>query len=134
MNKFRDAIERFFYGRNGMDELGQFTFGLYMVMLVLNIFTRNVFFYWLEMLLVVIFLFRCLSKNLTKRQDENRRYLERQDAFLRWQRIQKRRWADRKTHVYRKCPHCGTMIRLPKVKGKHTTNCPKCHKDFDVTV
>lgn len=134
MNKFRDAVERFFYGRNGMDELGQFTFGLYMVMLVLNIFTRNIFFYWLEMLLVILFLFRCLSKNLTKRQDENRRYLERQDTFLRWQRIQKRRWTDRKTHVYRKCPHCGTMIRLPKVKGKHTTNCPKCHKDFDVTV
>lgn len=134
MNKFRNAIERFFYGRNGMDELGQFTFGLYMVMLILNIFTRNIFFYWLEMLLVVIFLFRCLSKNLTKRQSENRKYLERQDIFLRWQRIQKRRWTDRKTHVYRKCPHCGTMIRLPKVKGKHTTNCPKCHKDFDVTV
>lgn len=134
MNKFRDAVERFFYGRNGMDELGQFTFGLYMVMLVLNIFTRNIFFYWLEMLLVIIFLFRCLSKNLTKRQDENRRYLDHQDTFLRWQRIQKRRWTDRKTHVYRKCPHCGTMIRLPKVKGKHTTNCPKCHKDFDVTV
>ena len=99
MNKFRDAVERFFYGRNGMDELGQFTFGLYMVMLVLNIFTRNIFFYWLEMLLVIIFLFRCLSKNLTKRQDENRRYLDRQDTFLRWQRIQKRRWTDRKTHV-----------------------------------
>lgn len=134
MNKFRDAVERFFYGRNGMDELGQFTFGLYMVMLVLNIFTRNVFFYWLDMLLVIVFLFRCLSKNLTKRQDENRRYLEKQDVFLRWQRIQKRRWTDRKTHVYRKCPHCGTTIRLPKVKGKHTTNCPKCHKDFDVNV
>lgn len=134
MNKFRDAIERFFYGRNGMDELGQFTFGLYMAMLILNIFTRNVLFYWLEMILVIIFLFRCLSKNLTRRQSENYKYLDKQDAFMRWQRIQKRRWADRKTHVYRKCPHCGTTIRLPKVKGKHTTNCPKCHKDFDVKV
>lgn len=133
-NKLRDAIQRFLYGRHGMDDLGQFTFILYMILFVLNLLTRNIVFYYVELVVVFLFLFRCLSKNLTKRQEENRKYVETKNKFFRFFRIQKRRWTDRKTHVYRTCPHCRTTVRLPKIKGTHTTTCPKCRKDFDVKV
>ena len=133
-NRIRDALQRFMYGRRGMDELGQFTFIVYIVLFVLNMITRNVFLYYLELIVCFLFLFRALSKNLTKRYEENSSYLAIRDRVARFCRIQKRRWTDRKTHVYRKCPYCKTTIRLPRIKGTHSTTCPKCKRDFNVRV
>ncbi|MFR2916862.1 MAG: hypothetical protein ACLTKQ_08005 [Acutalibacteraceae bacterium] len=44
------------------------------------------------------------------------------------------KWAFRKTHVFKKCPGCKAVLRLPRKKGKHTVNCPHCHKNFTVHV
>ena len=49
-------------------------------------------------------------------------------------KLRKKKWAYRKTHIYRKCPNCKAEIRLPKKKGKHVCTCPRCKKDFDVIV
>lgn len=133
-NRIRDALQRFMYGRRGMDELGQFTFIVYIVLFVLNMITRNMILYYLELIVCFLFLYRALSKNLTKRYQENSSYLEMRDKIARFFRIQKRRWTDRKTHVYRKCPYCKTTIRLPRIKGTHATTCPKCKRDFNVKV
>ena len=133
-NRIRDALQRFMYGRRGMDELGQFTFIVYFVLFVLNMITRNMILYYLELIVCFLFLYRALSKNLTKRYQENSSYLEMRDKIARFFRIQKRRWTDRKTHVYRKCPYCKTTIRLPRIKGTHATTCPKCKRDFNVKV
>lgn len=134
MNKFKDALNRFFQDRYGMDQLGQALFVLYIITFALNLLTRSMIFYALGLALVFFFLFRCLSKNYEKRRSENEWYLERYNKYARLLRLLKRVWKDRNTHVYRKCPYCKTMIRLPRVKGRHTTNCPKCHKDFEVKV
>ena len=133
-NRIRDALQRFMYGRRGMDELGQFTFIVYIVLFVLNMITRNMILYYLELIVCFLFLYRALSKNLTKRYQENSSYLEMRDKISRFFRIQKRRWTDRKTNVYRKCPYCKTTIRLPRIKGTHATTCPKCKRDFNVKV
>lgn len=134
MNKFRQLLENFLRGRYGIDNLGQTIFALYIATFLLNLVTRQYIFYTLGLVLVVIFLYRCLSKDISKRYQENQRYLERFGKIHRFFRLQKRKWNDRDTHVYRKCPNCSATIRLPKIKGKHTTTCPKCHKDFDVKV
>ena len=39
-----------------------------------------------------------------------------------------------KCHVYRKCPNCKAVLRLPNKVGKHTTVCPRCNKEFKVRV
>ena len=134
MNKFRQILENFLRGRYGIDELGQTMFAFYIATFLLNLITRQPIFYTLGLIFVVIFLYRCLSTNISKRYQENQKYLEKFGKLHRFFRIQKRKWNDRDTHVYRKCPNCGATIRLPKIKGKHTTNCPKCHKDFNVKV
>lgn len=134
MNKWKDALNRFLQGRYGLDQLGQALFVLYIITFVLNLATRQMGFYTLGLIIVLIFLYRCLSKNFEARQRENAYYMERYNKVARFFRLQKRKWDDRHTHVYRKCPYCHTTIRLPKVKGKHVTNCPKCHKDFEVKV
>lgn len=133
-NKIKDSLEKFFYGRCGLDDLGRFTFVLYLILFVMNLATSEIIFYYIELVLVILFLYRCLSKNLTKRYQENARYLACKNSVLRFFRIQKRRWTDRRTHVYRKCPNCHTTVRLPKIKGSHTATCPKCGKDFNVKV
>ena len=128
MNKLKDALNRFLQGRYGMDQLGQALFVVYLAFFVLNIVTRNSIFYTLGFIVVIFFLYRCLSRNFEARQKENNYYMDQYNKAARFFRLQKRKWQDRNTHVYRKCPYCHTTIRLPKVKGKHGTSCQKCKK------
>lgn len=134
MNKFLQNLEHFLQGRYGIDELNKCLFVIYIVFFVLNLLTGDSLFYVCGLMTVLYLFFRCLSTNIEARRKENEK-IERFTAKINKKyRLYKRMWADRKTHVYRKCPHCHTMIRLPKVKGQHTTTCPKCHKDFQVKV
>lgn len=48
--------------------------------------------------------------------------------------LQKNKWRDRKTHVFRECTHCHAVLRLPKKSGSHTVKCPRCSEHFDVVV
>lgn len=41
---------------------------------------------------------------------------------------------DRKTHVYRTCPVCKNVLRLPRVMGEHGVNCPACRGHFTVKI
>lgn len=132
MNQFREKLEQFMYGRHGMDELGRYLFFLYIVCFVCNLLTKDTIFYLLSIFTILYMFFRVLSKNLEARQKENAIFLQRTNKIQKKVRLWKRMWTDRHTHVYRKCPHCKTMLRLPKKKGKHTVSCPKCHSDFEV--
>lgn len=134
MNKFRQSLEKFLQGRYGIDELNKILFAVYLILFILNLLTGDSLFYILGVMVVIYVLFRCMSKNLTARRMENEKFTSIAGRYSRKKNLYKRMWKDRHTHVYRKCPHCHTTIRLPKVKGRHTTNCPKCHKDFDVKV
>ena len=46
----------------------------------------------------------------------------------------KLRFSERKTHIYKTCPHCRATLRLPRAKGEHTTRCPRCGKEFGVKI
>ena len=35
-------------------------------------------------------------------------------------------WKERKTKAFLKCPNCGTMLSVPRGKGKIIVTCPKC--------
>lgn len=132
--KFRDKLIRFFYGRNGNDALNQLLFWLYFALLLLNIFIGSIVLWVVELLLIALYLFRALSKNLYRRQAENRRFLKILHKFTGFFKLQKNKFRDRKTHVFRTCPNCRAVLRLPKKKGKHSVNCPQCHKSFSVKI
>lgn len=134
MNKFMYKMANFFQGRYGIDELYKFLFILFWIVALLSIFIRNPIIYLIEMLICVFMLYRALSRNIYKRQNENMKYLKIRDKFKGKITLQKRKWNDRKTHIYRKCPNCKAEIRLPKKRGKHVCTCPSCKKDFDVIV
>ena len=136
-DKLRDGMAAFMYGRNGVDALNMAIFALYLITLfvraVVVATTINVsvytFFNALAFALVLLFLFRALSRKLDKRQTENQH-------FLNWwlpKRQALRNWRCRrqdKAHQYIKCRHCGTRCRVPRGLGRIEITCPKCRQKF----
>lgn len=134
MSKFRDKIQRFFYGRNGNDKLNNFIFFLYIVSFIIYLFVRHYIVIIASAILLILYTYRMLSKKLYVRQKENSVYVKITTAikrpFLRFfHRIR-----DRKTHVYKKCPNCKRILKLRKVKGEHTVKCPVCANHFKIKI
>ncbi len=120
------------YGRYGNDTLGNVLswvyFGWVLLFTILSIFISSVWFsvfYWATSLALIVWIFsRMFSRNIPARRRENERFC----GFFKLKRNKHR---DRKTHVYRKCPNCHAMLRLPKAKGKHFVVCPACRHRFE---
>lgn len=134
MSKFRDKIQRFFYGRNGNDKLNNFIFFLYIVSFIIYLFVRHYIVIIASTVLLILYTYRMLSKKLYVRQKENAVYVKITTAikrpFLRFfHRIR-----DRKTHVYKRCPNCKRVLKLRKVKGEHTVKCPVCANHFKIKI
>ena len=139
MGKFKNKLQRFFYGRYGGDTLNNVLLGVYLF-IVLAYFIGSLFippaavkaklivsllYYALTITLFILIFYRMLSRNVVKRRRENERFC----GFF---RLRKNKIRDRKTHVYRKCPNCRAMLRLPRAKGKHNVVCPRCKHRFEV--
>jgi hypothetical protein len=126
-------------GRYGVDELYKVLLTAFLVIAIISCFIRKPlalhYTLWgVELLIGVFAIFRIFSKNLPARRKEN-------DAWLRFvykvknsYSYSKEKYACRHTHIFRSCPNCKAHIKLPKVKGAHTVECPKCHRDFSVKV
>ena len=141
MRRFRDKLIAFMYGRNGMDKFNQFLFKIYFILLIslwiVSIFANPLLYGIMSMCLTVFaayIAFRCFSKNIVKRQIENRRFLETRSKLKAELNLTKSRIRDRKTHIFKKCPQCKAVLRLRRIKGKHKAVCPRCSKSFDVRV
>jgi len=134
MGKIKNAFYRFMYGRYGNDTLNSVLMLTYCVFIfayiIVSMFVEINPFVYLAYLfatwtLIGFTFFRMMSKNITKRRAENQKFT----GFF---KLGRNKWRDRKTHVYRKCPSCKVVLRLPKSKGKHNVVCPKCRNRFEV--
>lgn len=140
--KLRMALQRFMYGRYGMDGLNRFIFLIYFILLVVGFVLRLIpgcataylILYFITLGVMFWFFFRAFSRNIEKRRLENTKFLAVKGNFTAAKRLRQEKWCNRKTHVYRKCPNCRANIKLPRKKGKHVCSCPKCHVDFKVKV
>lgn len=125
---------RFFSGRYGADTLYYFLFSLSLVCYVLAMVLRSLWLAALSSLLLFYALWRAMSRNIPRRQQENRRFLGFFRRLCRPFSLFGARIRYRKTHVFRRCPQCKNHLRLPRRAGKHTVRCPKCNNLFDVTI
>ena len=79
---------------------------------------------------------RFLSRNIAARQRENAAWLcflsKVKSPFCNCKRTP--RPADTETHVFRACPACRSVLRLPRQAGKPTVRCPRCGKSFRVRI
>lgn len=132
MSKWQNRLYNFLYGRYGMDELYQFNMVVYLVLFVFNIFFNSMILFWIEMIIIVFSFYRLFSKNIKQRKKENQVYLNIKNSIKKYFELLKRKWKDRNTHMYKKCIHCKTVLRLPLKKGTHTVKCPNCKKRFEV--
>lgn len=130
--KFGDRYIKFMKDRYGVDELYKFLLLICFVLIVINTFVSNNIIRLFEVLLIVIIFYRYMSKNIKLRKKENDKYLEIKDKIIKLFDYNKKKYKDRNTHMYKKCPKCKKKIRLPLKKGKHTVKCPNCGNRFDV--
>lgn len=130
---FRYKLMQFMSGRYGMDEL---SYGLFIVGIILsfiNIFLRQPILQLLVYSVIIYAIFRILSRNLEARRRENRFFKEKFTFFKNKRETYKQRKND-KLHIYKKCPACKAVLRLPYRIGEHSTVCPRCGKEFKVKV
>lgn len=131
--KFRCAVARFMYGRNGMDQLNRALFWAYILIWALGgilggLMKIDALVVLCNLLMWVLFFlvfFRMFSKNLTKRRAENQKWLNWWWSVKSRNAGAKARHAD-KDHKYFTCKSCKTICRVPVGKGKIIITCPKC--------
>lgn len=124
----RAALARFLYGRNGVDQLGWAMviaeLALSLLARLVNVAAFSAFVNTVTTVLLVLVLYRMLSKNLEKRRAENARFLRWWGPVAARFRGASARRADG-AHKYVRCS-CGTMCRVPKGVGRVELTCPKC--------
>ncbi len=134
MDKFRERIANFMYGRYGIDQLYYALVAVSFLLILINTAVQsqiiNIFMY----VILGVMLFRTFSKNLAQRRRENALFLNY------WQPIKvklarsMRRVRELKTHRYRTCPNCKKVLRLSRRTGTHSVKCPSCQTEFKVHV
>lgn len=130
---FRYRLMQFMSGRYGVDKLFYALFISAAILAFINCFVRSFALQIIVDIIIVYAFFRALSRNIYARRAENQKFLSLKYKFDNYIATRRSRQADT-SHVYRKCPNCKATLRLPRRKGKHTTICPKCSKEFTVRV
>ena len=127
----RDWFERLFAGRQGMDELSKVLFWGSLLCLLLSgllaLLSAGLggIFAWLGLFLLIYAFIWAFSRQTARREAENALYLRwlggRKRAFRAF--LDRRRQS--RDFRFFKCPGCGTMLRVPRHKGKIHIRC-KC--------
>lgn len=127
----RNRLRMLMMGRNGVDQLAVVVIAaavlLYLIGSWLNI-------YWLSFLPVLLLayaLFRIISRNVTKRREENYRFTRLWSRLRAAVAARRERHAQSKDYKFFTCPACKATLRVPRGKGKLKITCSKCGQRFD---
>ena len=129
----REKMTRFMAGRNGNDQLNLFLYAVDAVLLIAATLVRGQAgrWMWLAMLILLGYIyFRMFSKNLTKRREENGKYLRVRYSIQAGLKIRREKWVQRKDYKFFTCPSCKTTLRVPRGHGKIKIVCRKCGNSF----
>lgn len=126
----RRYMVRLMAGRYGGDQLNLLLAALYIIFYLVYLFTRLIVFELLTLILIIVSLYRSLSRNLERRRAENARFLQAvRPIARRWNTFRAR--AHDREHRYFKCPNCGQQMRVPRGKGRITVHCRSCGAVFE---
>ena len=130
---FRYRFMQFMSGRYGADNLFYVLLIFSMSLSVANCFLKSFVLQLFIYAAIIFAIFRYMSRNIEARRRENQAFRNAAQKLRQKREVYRQRRADY-THIYKKCPNCRAVLRLPRRKGKHTTVCPKCSKRFRVRV
>ena len=120
--KMASALRSFMSGRYGTDRLNMVILCAGLAASILSVMISvqplNVIFWVLSYALMILAIWRSLSRNTYKRYQENRKFMQIFD-----------RLKDRQ-HRYFDCPKCRQMVRVPRGKGRISITCPRCREKF----
>ncbi len=120
--KLSSGLHRFMAGRYGTDRLNMVILCTGLFVSLLSMWTRsvvlNMVFFLLSYGLMILAIWRTLSRNTYKRYQENRKFMQ----F--WYRLKDRQ------NRYFDCPKCRQVVRVPRGKGKISITCPRCKEKF----
>lgn len=147
-------LRNFMVGRYGVDQL---SIGMFVLYLVVWLVERIFGIWWLAFVtgaLILLILFRLLSRNVQARQKENEMFLRVWSPIVAWwhnrgirtqgleqkysQHKERRAEAKAKAEENKKyrfftCELCKQSLRVPRGKGKVKIRCPKCGNEFTGT-
>ena len=117
-------------GRYGTDGLNQFLSILSLVLILLALLTKSSFLTLLGVIPLVLCYYRSLSKNISKRTEENYQFYAVKDRITGKINGLKDQWANRKLYHYYRCPKCRQKLRVPRGRGRIQISCPRCGTQF----
>lgn len=128
--------KNFLIGRNGPDTLSITTSFLSCILLIVTIFVKGVastILWILALLCLAVSYFRIFSRNIGKRRQENARFQAKIAPLVRFRNRLRTRLKQRNLYSFFKCPQCGTVLRVPKGKGRIRITCKNCQNVFEKT-
>lgn len=139
MRHFEKYIQKFrnyMIGRYGVDQLAVGLIVLSILLSFMNAFIQWPYFYFISYLPLIWCYFRIFSKNISKRYEENRHFMNiwtpiyrKINTYFRKLRKMFNQLKDRQHHYFT-CPNCGQTLRVPRGRGKISITCGRCHKVF----
>ncbi len=129
----KERFLRFMTGRNGNDQLNTFLLIISLVLILLSSIIRGIVGRLCSvalLFLLILIYYRMFSRNLPKRQFENRRFMDLRYKLQAAFRVIAERWIQRKEYKFFYCPSCRAALRVPRGRGKIMIVCKKCGTKF----
>ena len=129
----REKLMRFMVGRNGNDQLNLFLYAVDAVLLIAATLIGGQVGRWMWVAVLALLgyiYFRMFSRNLTKRREENGKFLRLLYSVQAGLKIRREKWVQRKDYKFFTCPSCKTTLRVPRGNGKIKIVCRKCGNSF----
>jgi len=126
-----DKIANWLQGRYGADELSVFTMLVALVLVIINLFVGSAVLGVIALLLLVVAIFRIVSKNYAQRAKENHFFVTKIGPLRPWLRDPRGAWAENRNYKHVSCVECGQRLRVPRHKGRLRVTCPACHSKFE---
>lgn len=131
LQKIRENLTRFMAGRYGVDQLGFAGVIAALVVSVIGSVSRVWVLTLVSDAILLVMLWRMLSKDRYKRMDENRIYLQKTENVRRAVSESINRAKNSKKYRYFVCPKCKARLRVPRGVGSVTITCKSCGTKFD---
>ena len=129
----REKLTRFMVGRNGNDQLNLFLYAVDAVLLIAATLIGGQVGRWMWVAVLALLgyiYFRMFSRNLTKRREENGKFLRLLYSVQAGLKIRREKWVQRKDYKFFTGPSCKTTLRGPRGNGKIKIVCRKCGNTF----
>ena len=130
----RQMLSQFLVGRNGFDALNKVLLVVAVLFWLASRFVSG----GLSQLLFYCFLFaagvcivRTISRNVSRRQEENRWFIGLADRFRGGSEAFNNRREQRLEYKVFKCPSCVIKMRVPRGEGKIRVTCRQCGAVFE---